>query len=94
MEKHYIPKYLHAQYQVLNWELDEVAVWLLFIFFSTMTNSLTVKTVLVLAGYLAMRSYIRLKENGQEGYMFHFLYRFGLYNVKKFPEFWIKELVK
>ena len=92
MEEHRLPRYLHARPQLLNWELDEVMIWLPFIGVGIMVNQ---PPLFALVGYLLMRFYIRLKNNRQDGYIAHFFYRLGLYNLKgKFPEYWIKELVR
>lgn len=92
MEEHRLPKYLHAQPQLLNWELDELFVWAPFIFVGLLINEMP---LLTLIGYFVMRFYIRLKRNRQDGYLLHFFYKLGLYGLKgKFPEYWVKELVK
>lgn len=92
MEEHRIPRYLHAQPQFLNWELDELMFFVPFVAVGIMVNQLPLFS---LVGYLVMRTYIRLKRSKQDGYVIHFFYRWGLYNLKgKFPEYWIKELVR
>ncbi|HID05222.1 MAG TPA: type IV conjugative transfer system protein TraL [Aigarchaeota archaeon] len=93
MEEHYVPKYLHAKPQLLSWELDEIMIWLPFIGAGVVSGQ---APLFALIGYLIMRFYIRLKNNRQDGYLAHFFYKLGLYNPdkKKFPEYWIKELVR
>jgi len=92
MEDHRLPRYLHARPQLLNWELDELMFFLPLVGVGIMVNQMPLFS---LVGYLAMQFYIRLKRNRQDGYVVHFFYRLGLYNLKgKFPEYWIKELVR
>jgi len=92
MEEHRLPKYLRAQPQLLNWELDELMVWAPFVIVGLLINHMF---LLSLVGYFVMRGYIKLKRNKQDGYLLHFFYKLGLYNLKgKVPEYWIKELVK
>lgn len=92
MEEHKLPRYLHAQPQLLNWEFDEIMVWAPFIGLGMLTNQMLLFTAV---GYVVMKFYIRLKTNGQDGYLIHFFYKLGLYNLKgKVPEFWVKELVR
>ncbi len=92
MEEHYLPRYLHARPQLLNWELDELMFFIPFVGIGIMVGKMPLFSVI---GYVVMKIYIRLKNSKQDGYVIHFFYKLGLYNLKdKFPEYWIKELVK
>lgn len=93
MEKHYIPRYLHAQPQLLWWELDEVIVLSVFVSIGFITGKTLIFAVI---GFAMMKFYASLKYSKQDGYLKHFFYRLGLYNPpgKKIPEYWIKEVLK
>jgi len=90
MERRRIPKYLLSQIQFLNWELDEIMIFFIPVFFGILTN--TVQWTWIL-GYFAMKFYVRMKYKKQAGYLKHRLYSLGLYNMG-FPDYWKKELVR
>ena len=92
MNENKLPRYLQAQPQLLNWELDELMFFIPFVGVGIMVNQMPLFS---LVGYLVMKFYIRLKNSKQDGYVAHFFYKLGLYNLKgKVPEYWIKELVR
>ena len=93
MEQNYIPRYLSAQPQLLWWELDEIMFLLSFTAVGIIAGKMAAFAVI---GFVVMKFYGKLKYSKQDGYLKHFFYKLGLYNApgRRFPEYWIKEIVK
>ena len=91
MRKRKIPKYLNAQIQIAWWEFDE---FLLFFipFISGLFNGYTEAGII--SGTILFLVYKRFKESSQEGFLWHFLYRWGFWRRNFVPPSWIKEFVQ
>lgn len=85
MEKLKVPQYLHRPYQVLFFEVDELAAFilglLLALFFGGIFWLLVILSVFLL-------SYTKKKY--PRGYLKHFLYVLGLIGFKNTPSFFEK----
>ena len=92
MEKHRIPRYVNALPQILWWEIDEFAFFLVGVVVGILTNH---SFLGALIGIILSRIYMKLKYAKQAGFLFHWLYAKGLYGKKGLlPEYGIKELVE
>lgn len=81
-EGHYIPKYLNALPQVLWWEADEAAILGIF---TAVGVAMNLTLPLACAGFVIMKLYAKTKNKRQEGLLFHWLYKKGLYGMKGIP---------
>ncbi|HIQ48510.1 MAG TPA: type IV conjugative transfer system protein TraL [Aquifex aeolicus] len=86
-----IPRYLNAQIQMGWWEFDEFVLLFIPAFIGLM-NDLAEIGIVVGAGLYAI--YKRFKENSQEGFIWHFLYWYGLWRREFILPSWIRELVE
>lgn len=80
MHKESIPRYIDDQYQVLFWEIDEVAILVMCFGLGIVFELLA---PLVGLGFAFIYSFRRWKYHHMEGILLHICYWHGLMNLNK-----------
>ena len=91
MERHYIPRYLWAQPQIVWWELDEFLLFIVPLVIGNFANQLMVG---IAVGAVLSTLFKKFKEGQQEGFLYHFLYWHGLWKRDWVPPSWLREYVE
>lgn len=75
-----IPRYVDAQYQVLLWEIDEIAPIIAVIALGLVTDTLT---VLLIPAFLAAKIFSTYKRNHLPGILLHLAHYYGIVPINR-----------
>jgi type IV conjugative transfer system protein TraL len=86
-----IPKHLNSKPQFLWWEVDDIAVFLIFLVIGLITNYLLISLVIgVFATWLKIKS----KDTFVKGYFGHMFHWLGLMEKKGIPPGHIRRIIR
>jgi type IV conjugative transfer system protein TraL len=85
--KTFFPRSIDRYPLLLNWELDEFAMFILPFIFSFPARQLVIGLI---AGIVTMKVYIKFFKKGKpENYLFHIFWKKGLFSPKALPPTYI-----
>ena len=86
-----IPKHLNSKPQFLWWEVDDIAIFLIFLVIGLITNYLLIA---LLIGVFATWLKVKSKDTFVKGYFGHMLHWMGLVEKRKMPPGHIRRIIR
>lgn len=82
----YFPRTVDKYSLFIMWELDEFAIFIIPVVFSFVTRQVWLGVIL---GFILMKIYMKIKTRKVEGFIFHWLWKNGVVEVKHTPPAYI-----